>query len=442
MRSKQLVFFLFVYLPFYLPLRTLSSVNVVYVQDIITAILCLCIFYKGQFIVHKSQKGIDVSMCFFLLYSIALIFILSPLKGGLSVIPKHIHTFIPGICMFFFVRYCLHKKDLEVLLNLYIYTSILIAFLYVYEWINVNVLGNLMFSWVTKYNEDFGGAEQFLSQGTLGFHRLMGVIGYNHATGIFIAGALSIVYTKYQESVGKLNIPIMVLFFSAIFLTASRTAILSILIIFLINGSSRILRDKLKLLFMVFLFFSVSYFLYRNFIASAEITMLFKLLAGSFSGSDGGDASIWQVFANVFFRDIEQIMLIVKEYPLALLFGAGFPVYLQGQFLNPVLTNDTYFMMWITQYGLLGSLIMLVVLISVFNGLSRVIKLASLAAHDKVIALSTYRVLLIYLFSTVHSSSIQFYPIYFFFFAFLGLACHMIPNGVFNNSCDVKNIEC
>ena len=433
MRCKYLIFLLFVYLPFYLPLRIVIPVNIVFLQDAIIIIMLLCIINKGKIIVRKSQSRIDVLMLFFLLYSLSMVFFLSTSRGGMPIIFKHIHTFISGIFMYFSVKHFLKKKDFEVVLKLYTYTAIIIAILYVYEWMNVNLLGNPIFPWVTKYNNDFGGAEQFLSKGTLGFYRPMGVIGYNHATGIFISGALSIVYTKYQQNIGKFNLPVLILDFLAIILTASRTAILSIVIIFLLNWSKNGFGYKLKMFFRVVLAFSVIFFIYVTYIESNEITMLFNLLSGSFTGNEKS-SSIFEVFFNVFVRDIEQINLIYSNYPMALLVGTGFPIYISGLILNPILTNDTYFMMWISQYGLVGSFLMILCLVTVFKRLNRFLKLDNLPREDKVIAISTFRVLLIFLFSTVHSSSIQFYPLYFGFFAFLGIASYMTSNSLFNKN--------
>jgi hypothetical protein len=424
MRCKFLIFILLVYLPFYLPLRVVIPVNILFLQDIIIGLLLVCVIKNSKIIFQKSQNRIDVLMIIFLLYSLAMIFFLSTLRGGMPIVFKHFHNFIGGIFMYFSVRYLLVKKDFLVMLKLYICTAIIISILYIYEWINVNLLGNPIFSWVTDYNNDFGGGEQFLSKGSLGFYRAMGVIGYNHATGIFISGALSIVYTKFQQNIGKFNILIMILFFIAIILTASRTAILSLFIIFLVNFSRKNLRYKLKIFSKAVLVFSVIFFVYVTYIKSNEITMLFNLLSGSFTSSEGS-SSIFEVFSDVFFRDIEQFNRIYTNYPIALLIGTGFPVYASGVILNPIITNDTYFIMWITQYGLVGSLIMLMCLLLVFKRLSSALKSDNLSIIDRVITLSMYRVLLIYLFSTIHSSSIQFYSIYFGFFAFLGIASYM-----------------
>jgi hypothetical protein len=168
---------------------------------------------------------------------------------------------------------------------------------------------------------------------------------------------------------------------------------------------------------------------YGVFIESNEVTMLFNLLSGSFTGNEKS-SSIFEVFLNVFFRDIEQIKLIYSNYPVALLIGTGFPVYSPELILNPILTNDTYFLMWISQYGLIGSFLMLLCLITVLNRLNRFLKFDNLSSEDKIIAISTFRVLLIYLFSTIHSSTIQFYPIYFGFFTFLGIASYMTTYGL------------
>jgi hypothetical protein len=424
MRCKFLVFILIAYLPFYLPLRVLLPGQIVFLQDVIIGILIVCFINNSKIIFQKSHNRIDVLMIAFLLYSLFLVLFLSTMRGGVPILLKHIHTFISGIFMYFSVKHFLKKKDFEVILKLYTYTAIIVSILYIYEWINVNFFGNAIFSWVIEYNTEFGAGGQFLEKGTLGFYRPMGIIGYNHSTGIFISGALSIVYTKYQQRIGKLHLPILILFLLSIMLTASRTAILSIVIIFLVNWSKNGFGYKLKIFFKLGLIFSAIFFLYVTFIESDEVTMLFNLLSGSFTGNEKS-SSIFEAFLNVFFRDIEQINLIYSNYPLTLLIGTGFPVYSPGLILNPILTNDTYFMMWISQYGLVGSFLMLLCLITVFKRLNRFLKFDNLSSEDKVIGISTIRVLLIYLFSTVHSSTIQFYPIYFGFFTFLGIASYM-----------------
>ena len=145
------------------------------------------------------------------------------------------------------------------------------------------------------------------------------------------------------------------------------------------------------------------------------------------STSFSGNSSIIDIFANVFFRDIELANLMLTNYPYALFTGAGFPFYIygKGQFLNPIFSNDTYFVMWFTQYGLFGSSLILFPLFKVFKKIKQNLTFKFHQPDDRVIILSAYRLILIYLFSTIHSASIQFYPIYFSFFTFLGVANYM-----------------
>ena len=428
MNYKYLIFFLALYLPFYLPLRFTLPFNITFIQDVIVGVLFYCVLINNENILNKNQNRIDVFMIFFFLYSLALVLIFSTYRGGLTIFLQHMHTFITGIFMYFSVRYLLNKKDFETLLNIYKYTAIIISILYTAVWINVNLLDGSFPSWVIEYNNQFGTATTFLNKGWTGFYRPMGIIGYSHATGIFLSGALAVVYTKNQINYNRFNSLILLLLFLSIILTASRTAILSVLIIFLFDFSQMTLKYKFKNIFKFLLVGCLVFFLYISYFETKEITLLFSLLSSSFSSSGEINYSIFDAFFGTFFRDIQQINLIFNSFPTALLTGAGFPIYNDDQIINPVLSNDVYFVMWISQYGIIGSLIMFICLVLVFRRLSVFIKNKKTIIQDRIIAISVYRVLLIYLFSTIHSSSIQMYPIYFSFFSFIGFASYMTSN--------------
>jgi len=398
----------------------------VYLPDIIAGALFIIFIKKKTY----KQNKIDILMIFFLIYSIFLVFSLSAIKGGAPLIFKHIHTFISGILMYFVVRNILNKKTFQVLLNIYIYMAIIVAALYCYEWINVNLFGNAIFSWVTIYYETFGTGAQFLDKGQLGFYRPMGTIGYSHATGIFLSGGLAIYYSKHQRDLRISNLPIILLLFISIIFTASRIAILSILIIFLTNWSLKITKINFKKVLYTLITAFVFIFIFVLLSVNNEIMLLINMLFSSFSG-DIGTAPLIATFLEMFISDIEQGKLIFSYYPPALFTGAGFPFYSQGQIFNPILTNDTYFLMWITQYGLIGSSLMILCLIEIYKRLIRTLKSTFLSVDDRIIIISVTRILTIYLFSTIHSSSIQMYPIYFGFFSFLGISNYMTSYGNF-----------
>ena len=384
MRFKFLIYILFLYLPFYLPMRVLLPGQIVFLQDIIVGLLLFCFIYNGIIISKKRHNRIDVLMMAFLLYSLIMVLFLSAAKGGIPIILKHMHTFISGIFMYFSARYLLKKKDFEVILYIYMCTAIIIAILFIYEWINVNVFGGAMFSWVTDYNTATGQGEQFLSKGAWGFYRPMGILGYSHSTGIYISGGMAILYSEYQKNLNKFYIPILILLFIAVILTASRIAIFSMLIIFLVDGYNKTIGQKIKKYFKLLLFFVFIIIVVQQFIFNNEINQLIKLLSSSFFGDDV-NTPITKVFIDVFSRDIKQIKFIFNNYPLTLFTGAGFPHYTQTPILNPIRTNDTYFLMWITQYGLIGSSLMLMCLIKVFRGLNRVLKSDQLYRENRLI---------------------------------------------------------
>ena len=424
LRYKSLIFFLLGYLPFYLPIRFTLPFNTTFISDIIILILFYCVLIQKKSVFDKTHNRIDVLMTFFFLYSLALAIVLSSVRGGLITTVTHIHTFISGIIMFFSVRYLLEKKDFEFILNIFKYTGIIVSIAYISVWINVNLLGGSFPSWVIKYYNEFGTGSQFLWKGYVGFYRPMGMIGYSHSTGIFLSGALAIVYTNYQENSNKSKFLIIMLFISII-MTASRTAILSVFLIFLFDWSNVGLFHKLKKYLKLLIICILVSFIYLSYFETKEITLLFNLLSNSFSSSGDTNYSIFDAFYGKFYVDIQQLSRIINNYPLVLLIGGGFPIYYPELNLNPIITNDTYFLQWITQYGLFGSLIMLMILIHVFRNLSRFLKLNNINSKDRIVAISTYRVLLIYLFSTIHSSSIQAYPIYYGFFTFVGIASYI-----------------
>ena len=428
MRLKFLIYFLYLYLPFYLPIKILFPSQIFFLQDIIVGLLVFFGFiYKGLKTTQKRHNRIDVLMLAFLLYSLIMVLFLSAAKGGVLLIIKHLHTHISGIFMYFLARHLLKKKDFEVILYIYMCSAIIIAVLFVYEWINVNVFGGSIFSWVTDYNTATGQGEQFLSKGSWGFYRPMGILGYSHSTGIYISGGMAILYGEYQKNLSRLYIPILIVLFIAVILTASRIAIMSMLIFFLVDGQTKNIGQIIKKYIKLLLFFVFIIIVVQQFVLNNEINQLIKLISSSFSGNDV-NTPITKVFIDVFSRDIKQIKFIFNNYLLALFTGAGFPHYTQNPILNPIRTNDTYFLMWITQYGLIGSSLMLMCLIKMFRGLNRVLKSDQLYKENRFIIISAYRVLLIYMFSTIHSSAIQMYSIYFLFFFFLGLSSYFISN--------------
>ena len=202
---------------------------------------------------------------------------------------------------------------------------------------------------------------------------------------------------------------------------ASKTEIIPILA----SGISfkRFLRPYLFggiVLFIISLIILV--FLSLNFLNGyREFGFLLKLYSGSLVGNEMS-GSIFDTFVSVFVRDFTLIKNIVIDYPLALLVGAGFPIYGVKGLLNPVFTNDTYFLMWITQYGIAGSSLMIFSLIYIYSKGSRLLRFKNIKLSDRLILLTSLRVIVIFIFSTIHSSVMNFYPIYFYFFTFLGIS--------------------
>ncbi len=415
-RYNYLVYILFAYLPFYLPIRIYYTNSIIYVQDIIVALLCVIFVYKN----NQKQNIIDASMILFLIYSLILVFVISATKGGTPLIIKHMHTFVTGIFMYFIASNLLNKNDFHFLLNLYICTAMIVSVLYTYEWVTVNLFNYPIFAWTKEFYKDYGN---FLDKGALGFVRPMGIIGYSHATGIFISGALGVVYSKYQQNFKFSFILIGILLLISILLTGSRTAILSTVILIFTSRIPGIKRQKFKGFFVIVIIFMVSVFTFRWLREYEALLSLYTMISSSFSN----DASIIDIFSSVLFRDIELAKLMFSNYPFALFTGAGFPFYVygKGQILNPIFSNDTYFIMWITQYGLFGFSLIFFCLLKVFKRIRQNLTFKLHQPDDRVIILSSYRIILIFLFSTIHSASIQFYPIYFSFFTFLGVANYM-----------------
>lgn len=432
--EKLLIFGLLAYLPFYLPLRFMLSDNIIiYIQDIIVLFLTLGLLLEKT-IKQKTYRMscLDFVFLLFLLYSLMLLS-LSLLKGGILLSLQHLHNFIPGILMYFLVREYFDDSDTYIFLRIFLITSIIVAIVYIYEWINMNIFGRCALSWALSFYEEYGVGEQFLTKGSLGFIRPIGLIGYSHATGVFIGGGIAILLSRAicykKKSVNYLFIGIGAM---AVMLTASRTAITGVfLAAILILAKSNLnivnlIKKSIMPILLSIIFIGVIVFQYLH--GSSEFMMLLNLLSDSISGSEYSK-NIFEVFALIFQRDLSQLMRIVEYSPLVLLTGAGYPLYSDNCALNPIITNDTYFLMWSTMYGVFGCTVASLLAFFWRKRIVGNLKNLLLSLQDRCALLSIYGIVFLFLFSTIHSSSIKFYPLYFWFFTLMGLVGNFLRMG-------------
>jgi hypothetical protein len=398
-------------LPFYLPLKIYSNNVVTFIPDLIIIILFIFLVIVKRKIAFNR---IDLFMVFFLLHSTLLLVMFSYFKGGLLVSLKHFHNFISGIIFFFLVKFFLTKKDLLIIINIFLYSSLIISFFYIYEWINVNIFKNPVMYWASEHSLINNTNSQFLGIGQIGFYIPAGFIGYSHASGIMFSSALAIVLNKYRARFGKYNLLLISILILATIFTASRVAILSLIIpLFLFKKPLKI---QIIIKSLIFLFIVLIIFSYNT---NDQLTNQINHLLGSFTGTDISK-SIFFVFNDVFQRDLLQLYDLVFNYPLVIFTGAGYPSY-GLNVLNPVITNDVYFLMWISQVGLVGSLIMMSVLYYSLKYSMFILNSKTSLSQDKFIVKVSISAIMIFLFSTIHSSSIQAYIIYYMFFGFLAV---------------------
>lgn len=424
--EKLLIFGLLTYLPFYLPLRFMLSENVMYVQDSIVLLLTLGFLLKKMCKWQSRYRisRMDLFFFLFLFYSLMLLS-LSLLKGGILLSVQHFHNFIPGILMYFLVREYIEVSDSHILLQIYLITSMVVATVYIYEWISMNILGKGALSWAVALFEGYGVGGQFLTKGSLGFFRPMGLIGYSHATGIFVGGGIIILASRAiyynKKTVNYILIGIAAI---AVALTASRIAIIGVFLSILfilwnskVNISSFAKRNIIPILVSTTIVGGMLFQYLGNF---PETVVLVDFLSNSLSGSEH-NKSIFEVFVISFKEDISGLNKIFESYPLALLAGAGYPNYSETNVLNPIITNHNYFLMWTTMYGVFGCTVASLLAFFWRKRIVRNLKNPLLSLQDRCALLSIYGIVFLFLFSTIHSSSIKFYPLYFWFFTLIGL---------------------
>ena len=411
--SRIIIFFLVAILPFYLPLKIYTNNIVTYIPDVLIMVLfCFLIISKKKILINK----IDLFMVFFLLYSILLLIVFFYFKGELLILLKHFHNYISGIIFFFLIRFFLDKKDLTVIIKIFLYTSVTVSLFYIYEWINVNIFKNSIMHWAFEHSQINNTNSQFLGIGSIGFYIPMGFIGYSHASGIFFSSALAIILNMNREKSGNYNMLLIIILILGTIFTASRVAIISLIIPLLLFAKSFKLTRTLKNFVLLLPILTIVFFYYE---LNEQIFNQLNHLAGSFTGTDTSK-SIFFVFNEVFQRDILQFYDLLFNNPLVVFTGAGYPSYGLDT-LNPVITNDVYFLMWITQMGLFGSSIMLMVLYYLLRYSLFILKSRSYLNYDKFIIKVSFTSVAIFLFSTIHSSSIQAYIIYYMFFGYLAL---------------------
>jgi hypothetical protein len=422
---KLLIYGLLVLITFYLPIRFMFSEGIMFLPDSIVLFLVLGYFFKRLY--GKKKKGInylDLFFFIFLFYSISLLG-LSLLKGGGIIFLKHFHNFIPGIIMYIIIREFLEDSDSSMLLQIYIIVSTIVAIVYIFEWVNMNMLNKNALSWVSNYQKDFGVGDQFLNKGHLGFIRPMGLIGYSHATGIFIGGGIIILFSRVMNyNKKKINYLFLGISIIAVILTASRTAIIGVLFsILLVVWNSKVnvfnfFKNNIIAVTLSLAFVGIIITQYLG--ELPEYAQLKMFLYLSLGDSEYG-ASIFESFLTTIPYEFLQLSKIIEDFPLALFTGAGYPVYFSNNTLNPIITNETYFLMWITQYGVFGCVIVATWIFLLRKRIFNNLKNPLLSLHNRYVLLSIYGVMFLFLFSTIHSASIQFYPIYFWLFTLMGM---------------------
>ena len=327
--------------------------------------------------------------------------------------------------MYIIIREFCEDSDSPMFLQIYIIVSTIVAIVYIFEWVNMNMFNENPLSWMLNYQKEFGVGNQFLNKGHLGFFRPMGLIGYSHATGIFIGGGIIILFSRLMNY-NKKKIIYLFLGISiiAVILTASRTAIIGVLFsILLVLWNSKVnvfnfFKNNIIAVTLSLTFISIIITKYLGDLP--EYAQLKMFLSLSLSDSEYG-ANIFESFFTIFSRDFSALSKIIEDFPLALFTGAGYPVYSSNNTLNPIITNDTYFLMWITQYGVFGCVIVATWIFLLRKRILNNLKNPLLSLHNRYVLLSIYGMVFLFLFSTIHSASIQFYPIYFWLFTLMGM---------------------
>ncbi len=305
----------------------------------------------GRYALHHA---LDFVLVLLLLHGVlfcAFVVLRDGMQGAAQAV---LATFLP-VMVYFFVSNALSPIGAGRLLWVLEAILVLVAVIYIAEFVNIHMLGRGYFAYSDAINEHaqvLAGRETsrgWISGEHSGFYRLAGPLAHWNTTGLALALGLVLSVTRYFSGKALLNVPIVLVFCVALILGGGRTAIIAGLAGSLVATVVIVRKSMHKLLFRLV---PVAAVLFTTLVVLVAIEVIDLAAFSVIYGTEQVIQTL-EIMGSV--REIQDYLQRLQAFPLMLLTGLGpvSPGMPDNDLLSPVPSEDVFFITLLSSYGVL-----------------------------------------------------------------------------------------
>ena len=408
-----------IWLPFFLPTRFLigdpTGFPVLHNLLIIALFMAVALPLFRHGLVTRLDKLVAL---YFIYYN--CIFFVSVVNIGVIDSLVQYRVFVLNILIYFIIRAFYYRPGFSQSIGIaFVVSATLVAAYQVIEFINVNLYRHEPISllWFQHIIEgDTSRARFFEFYSDIDAASIPGVFAYTHPTGFFIGAAGIFMFSLLLGKTWKpMVIPIALLMLVGLFLSSTRLAIVVAIALaaatFYVLLSRRRATSKPRAFIVVPLAAIAVLTVY-------VVSRLFPIYYQSRFVAYYKPSQWADVFSQVFTRDFGLYQEFLSAIPIAIFTGTGFPA---KEFVTGGLTiasNDLYFLAFLSQVGLIGGGLLLLINITAFQYARRLVKSG---AADGALAWGAFVAFAMLTLSMAHSQVVIFTGINQWYYALLAI---------------------
>ena len=375
---------------------------------------------------YLFRYKLDIVLLFLLLQSV-LFFVYIIFRDGIYGASWVITTTVLPILVYFFCSSYLTTSTFKLLLLTLEIIFLLVAIIYIFEFINFHILKNGLFHYSKLLNQhainlgSYDGTSKAWTEGDLyTYIRLAGPLSHVNTTGLALALGFVLAFSRFLSKQNIwFSLASSVVFFIALLLGGGRVSIFSAglgaTVVFWNQTQYSIIKIISRTILISFIVIMVVYTLI--FVGIVDIYSFSKIY------SIRSIISNINILANIpeIHRYIEQIF----TYPIFLITGAGpaTPTQSISNLLNPILSDDLFVISLVSRYGLIIPFFLVLAIWEMFRISIKNVRLR----HDKyleTILSASFGCIVTYMASTIHTGAFhrpQLFPIFFIFLSILAV---------------------
>ncbi len=408
-----------IWLPFYLPTRFLLDDPIGFPVLHNLVLIAILLAVAAPLFRHGLVTRLDKLVALYFLYYNGIFFVSVFNVGAIDALVQY-RVFILNILVYFIVRTFYYRPGFGRNVGIAFVVSVtLVAAYQVIEFVNVNLYRQepISLSWFQHIIEgDPSRARFFEFYSNIDAASVPGVFAYTHSTGFFIgAGAIFIFSLLLSKTWKPVITPIALLILVGLFLSSARLAI--VLAIALAAVTFYMLRTKGRATARPRAFIVVPLAAMATLTIFA-VSRLFPIYYQNRFAAYYSPSQWTEVLSQVFAKEFGQYQQFLSDVPLAFLTGVGFT---SSEFPAggiAIATNDLYFLAYLSQVGIIGGGLLILIALTAFQYARRLVKSG---AVDGALAWGAFIAFAILTLSMAHSQVLIFTGINQWYYALLAI---------------------